>query len=513
MIQQASKRRYLALWMPFLPADRWRTAQPCNATTPPDPPLAFIVKQRGAMRIAALSPAALALGLAPGMALADARAQVPDLTTVAHAPAADALWLEKIADRCERYTPSIAIDAPDAIVLDTTGCIHLFGDEAKLIADIQTKLAEIHLRIAAASTFEAALALARFACLQESKEAMLHALPISALRLDEMTETALRRAGLDTIHDLASRPTAPIAARFGVATVTALDRLLGRADSRIIPRRSPPPLIVERRFAEPVVQAEAALSALETLVAEATIELQRRGRGGRRFAARFYRSDGAVRDLVIETGQPARDPGMVTRLFRERIEGLTDPLDPGFGFDMVRLSVLALEPMTSAQLSLEGNTDTEEVLAGLIDRLGARLGRNRVRRFASCNSHIPEKAYRTFAAITAPGSAGEWQSSTPGEPPKRPLHLFDPPQRIEVIAGVPDEPPRRFFWRRTTHDVTRYEGPERISGEWWHDNTALPTRDYYRIEDASGRRFWIFRNGLYDDTNSPPAWYLHGLFA
>lgn len=511
-MQQLSKRRYLALWLPFLPADRWRTMQVHGAVAPVDPALAFVAKQRGAMRIMALSPAGSALGLVPGMALADARAQVPDLETVAYDPAADALWLEKIADRCENYTPAVAIDPPDGIVLDISGCTHLFGDEARLIADIRTRLAEIDVRIAAASTFEGALAFARFGCLPGSEETLLHALPVAALRLDEMTETALRRAGLLTIGDLANRPVAPIAARFGATTVAALDRLLGRADSRIIPRRAPPPLIVERRFAQPVVQAEAALAALDALVAEAAMELEQRGRGGRRFAARFYRSDGAMSDLVVETGQPARDPAMVTKLFRERIEGLTDPLDPGFGFDMIRLSVLALEPLAPAQLALEGGTQDEEVLAALIDRLGARLGRHRVRRFAPYDSHIPERACRTFPAAVVHASP-EWPSTGPGEPPLRPIHLFDPPQRIDVIAGVPDAPPRRFRWRRAEHDVVRYEGPERISAEWWQAGKEAPIRDYYRIEDLTGRRFWIFRHGLYDNARFPPAWYLHGLFA
>lgn len=511
-MKQASERRYLALWMPFLPADRWRMTQTSGATAPADPAFAFIVKQRGAMRIAALSPAALALGLAPGMALADARAQVPDLATIAHDPAADALWLEKIADRCERYTPSVAIDAPDAIVLDTTGCIHLFGNETLLTADIRTRFLGIHLHVAAASTPEAALALARFACPPANDEAALHELPVAALRLDETTETALRRAGLTTIGDLANRPTAPIATRFGAATVAALDRLLGRTDSRLIPRRAPPPLMVERRFAEPVVQTEAALETLEDLVAEAATELERRGRGGRRFPARFYRSDGAVTDLVVETGQPIRDPAVVTRLFRERIEGLADPLDPGFGFDMIRLSVLTLEPLAPAQLALEGGALGEEELAALIDRLGARLGRNHVRRFGQRDSHIPEQACFTFPAVQS-FPATIWSPPTRGDPPLRPLHLFDPPQRIEVIAGVPDGPPRRFRWRRAEHDVIRQEGPERISGEWWRADTTAPTRDYYRIEDANGHRFWIFRNGLYDSAPSPPVWYLHGLFA
>lgn len=511
-MQQASGRRYLALWMPFLPVDRWRRRQTNGATAPADPTLVFITKHRGAMRIMALSPAALALGLAPGMALADACGQIPDLATAPHDPAADALWLAKIADSCGRYTPTVAIDAPDAVVLDITGCIHLFVDETRLIADIRTRFTGIHLHIAVASTPEAALALARFAGPSTREERALHKLPVAALRLDEAAETALRRAGLTTIGDLVNRPSAPIAARFGAGTTSALDRLLGQADSRIIPRHAIPPLTVERRFAEPVLQAEVALQALEDSVAEAATELEGRGRGGRRFAARFYRSDGAVTDLAVETGRPVRDPGIVTRLFRERIESLTDPLDPGFGFDMIRLSVLNLEQLGPAQLALEGGALGEEELAALIDRLGARLGHHHVRRFGQRDSHIPEQACFTFPAAQ-PIPAMDWSPPIPGEPPVRPLHLFDPPQRIEVIAGVPDGPPRRFRWHRAEHKVVRHEGPERISGEWWRAGKTAPTRDYYRVEDSNGRRFWIFRHGFYDSTQSPPAWYLHGQFA
>ena len=101
----------------------------------------------------------------------------------------------------------------------------------------------------------------------------------------------------------------------------------------------------------------------------------------------------------------------------------------------------------------------------------------------------------------------------PGEPPTRPFHLFDPPQPIEVIAEVPDGPPHQFRWRRATHAVRRYEGPERIAAEWWRrrDNGGL-TRDYYRVEDVHGRRYWLFRHGLYDE-KPDPRWYIHGVFA
>ncbi|MBH1992647.1 MAG: DNA polymerase Y family protein, partial [Sphingomonadaceae bacterium] len=407
-----------------------------------------------------------------------------------------------------------AIDPPDAVLLDITGCAHLLGGEAAMIAAIEEGFDRLHLRCALASTPEAALALARHAVIHVQDEAeAVRRLPVAALRLDSAVETALRRAGLVTIGDLADRPTAPLGARFGDAAALALDRLLGRIDSRITPRRAPPALIVERRFAEPLIQTEAALAVLGELTGEAAVEMEGRGRGGRRFAARFFRSDGVVRALAVETGLPVRAPEAVMPLFPVRIDALNDPIDPGFGFDMIRLAVPVLEPLAAAQLSWDGEADDAEALAALVDRLSARLGRDRVQRFAPQDSHIPEQAWRTFPATQAP-VALPWIDPMPGEPPLRPLHLFDPPQPIAVIAEVPEGPPRRFHWRRTVHDVTHYEGPERIAAPWWQQGAVAGlTRDYYRVEDAQGHRFWIFRHGLYGTERATPAWYVHGLFA
>jgi nucleotidyltransferase/DNA polymerase involved in DNA repair len=288
-----------------------------TADAPPDPRFAMVEKQRGAICIVALSPAAAVLGLLPGMALANARAQLPDLTAHDHDPHADQVWLEGIADICERYTPMTAIDPPDGLVLDITGCTHLFASEAALAADIEVRFAGLHLRHAYADTPKAAQALARFQTYPAaSGAAAIRRLPVAALRLDDETQTALRRAGLATIADLADRPTAPLSARFGTEASAALDRLLGRADSRITPRRALPALIVERRFAEPIARTEAALAILDDLVAEASNEMERRGCGGRRFAARFYRSDGALADLAVETSLPVREPAAVIRLPR-----------------------------------------------------------------------------------------------------------------------------------------------------------------------------------------------------
>jgi len=405
--------------------------------------------------------------------------------------------------------------------------------------------------LALAGTPEAAQALARFQSLPAADESQaIRRLPVAALGQEEETGTALRRAGLKTIGDLADRPPAPLAARFGEGLVDALDRLLGRADSRISPRRAPPALLFERRFAEPVARTDDALAVLDDLAREAAGALEARHGGGRRFVGRLYRSDGQVREVAIETGLPTRDPVVPARLFRERIDALADPIDPGFGFDMIRLAVPAVEPLAATQLRLEGGRVAEEALAALVDRLSTRLGRNRVRRFAPQSTHIPEQQALALPAVELPDPA-PWPLPPAGEPPLRPLHLFDPPQRIEVTAEVPDGPPRRFRWRRTVHEVARFEGPERIAGEWWRvrvsrlpdpvpsvlreragrdamdsdeaeaaDRSAssprgkpLLTRDYFRVEDVRGRRFWLFRHGLYGRETGTPDWYVHGLFA
>lgn len=455
------------------------------------------------MRLIALDTRALALGLEPGLTLADARARVPELVALDHDPAADLRMLEWLADACESYTPMVAIDGADAIVMDVTGC----GDSVGIIGDLDVRLAGLGItaRITTGSTPEATLALARHGGTD------IVALPVTALRTDAETVTALRRAGLKTIGDLAARPRAPLAARFGQGLTDALDRLAGHVDRRITPRRSLPDVHVEQRFAEPVARDDDVLATLDALMYQASERLLERGEGGRRFEAALFRSDGHVARLTVETATPLRDPPVLARLLRERIGALADPLDPGFGYDLITLGVPVTEVLSAGQLQLEGGTIAEAEIAALIDRLSTRLGRARVRRLARVDTHIPEQAVLEFPTVDVRSAV--WSALERNEPPARPIHLFDPPQRIEVTAGVPEDAPRRFKWRRQFHDVLHSEGPERIAAEWWcRSEGAGLSRDYYRIEDARGRRFWIFRHGLYSE-KPDPAWFLHGLFA
>jgi protein ImuB len=518
-------RRFLALWFPFLPADRLR-AQAHRGVSPDavpaaGEPLLLVEKRRGAMRLAACDAAARDFGLSPGMTLADARARVPDVAAVEADSAADRAWLDAIADACDRFTPLVMVEPPDGLFLDMTGCLHRHDGERALMAEVEAAMrcwASV-VRSAMAATPEGARALARFQMLPAPDEASaLRRLPVAALELDGESHAGLRGAGFKSLGDLADRPMAPLAARFGDDLVDRLRRILGEGDSRLVPRRLLPALVVERRFAEPIATADAAIGVIGELATEAQMMLEARGRGGRRFVARLYRSDGHVTTLAVDSSRPLRDAQGIARLFAERVGSLNDPLDPGFGYDMIRLAVPRDEHFGAVQLALEGGAagkapDGEGVDA-LVDRLSTRVGARRVRRFVPRDSHIPEQAALALPAVESPAPA-PWPAPDPGEPPLRPIHMFDPPQPVEVIAAVPDGPPQRFRWRRTLHEVVRAEGPERIAAEWWRRAPGDPglTRDYYRVEDGRGRRFWLFRHGLYGSERTDPRWYVHGLFA
>jgi protein ImuB len=493
-----------------------------HGCTLPDPPLAIVAKAKGALRIEAVDRAAAKLGIGPGLTLADARARVPTLSAAAADPAADARLLREIALFCGRFTPMVAVEPPDGLTLDVTGCAHLFGGEAALRDRVVAALARrgVEARAALADGPDAARAFARFARVgiapSGEAPALARRLPLAALELPAQTALALARAGLSRVGDLEALPPATLSARFGAGVRLKLDRLLGREERRITPLRPPPDCVAERRFPAPLLESAALMEALARLVADVSRLLESRGRGGRRFVAAFFRTDGAVRTLRVETGRPCRDPALLLRLFRERMDALADPIDPGFGFDALRLEVPATEALASQEPDFDRRAAGDSDLDALVDRLTARFGRDRVQRFRPVDSHDPAREAQRVAALDAAGPASEpWRPQDPHEPPLRPLQMFDPPQPVEVLAEVPDGPPLRFRWRRVLHEVARAEGPERIAPEWWRapvSAAALSERDYYRIEDAAGRRFWVFREGLYGGAVTP-RWFLHGLFA
>jgi protein ImuB len=524
------RRRILSLRLPRLPTDRikrqlWRNnGGPVNHL-----PSIVVAKQNNALQISALDDAAARLGLEVGLPLANARAVCPDVQVFDADAAADVQALNAIADWCDRFTPLVALDSPHGLFLDITGCAHLFGGEAALMQMVCSALTRQGFAVSAAiaGTSICARTMNRHVhgrIVGDGEEAdAVRPLPVFALGADDAITRGLRRAGLKTIGDVAARARHEITARFGTEFTTLLEQALGQGDAPISPRKPLPDYIVEKRFAEPV-STDAAISAILSRLARTLIAaMERHGKGARRLEASFFRTDGVMRAIMVDTGQPVTRAEVIDRLFRERLDALSDPLDPGFGFDLVRLSASRTEIVVQQQRDLDANVHDNDELAALIDRIAARIGGRRVVVHLPQDTHIPERAVLAAPAQhhLAAAALAAWPARVEGEPPLRPLRLFERPEPIKVpFATVPDGPPHHFTWRRSTHAVVRVEGPERIAMEWWKHNGQALTRDYFRVEDEAGLRFWIYRDGLYgseliskEGERIPSNWFVHGLFA
>ena len=514
-------QRLLSLWLRRLSTDR--IAKLRDRSREVSAPLVVYGKRGNAELIVAVDEAAERLGLSPGVALAQARAMHPALEAIAEDAEADANLLEKIADWCLRYTPLVACDAPDGLLLDIGGCAHLYGGEAALAADLGERIAQAGFAysIAIAGTIGAAYAAARYgepaSYATGEERALLSPLPLTALRLAPGTVSALARVGLKRIGDIVDLPRSPLTARFGGEFMRQLDRALGVEHEPLNPRLPVAPYVAEQRFAEPIAREQDVLAIVARLAARLQFALERRGDGARRIELTLFRTDGALRRIAVGCSRPLRDPEQIRALFVERLTALSDAFDPGFGFDMARLSVMVAEAAPPEQIGLGGGEDTAEV-DRLVDRLSARLGARRVRRLIARDSHSPEIAAATVPAQAAPADNG-WPAfrryRADAELAPRPLRLLTRPEPIEALAEVPDGPPLRFRWRRALHEVIAADGPERIEGAWWSEQGG-PARDYFRVEDKSGLRFWLFRAGLYRDLaqgTAAPTWFLHGTFA
>ena len=534
--------RYLSLHLPFLATDRIRRRSAAGRSAPRDADaaplavsaLATVAKVKSAFRLVALDPGARALGLKPMTALADARAMHPGLDVHDADPDGDLACRDALVDWCRLFTPLAAPDGDDGIVLDVTGAAHLHGGEMALMATMVRRLATQGFAAGAAIAASpgAAWALARHGGGHRLRlpddldltaaQRIFAPMPLAALRLDEAAVARLGQAGLRRVGDLLLRPRAPIAARFGRDIHRRLDALFGLAAEPISPRFEAPAFVAERRFAEGIARREDVEGTILSLAYDLCGLLARHGEGARRLDVALYRVDGLVRHLEAGTSRPLRDPIAMARLFRERIEAAgEDGLDTGYGFEMVRLAATAAERLDESQPGWDVAGAGEADVADLVDRLGARFGLERVTRLSLAESHQPERAAVAVSAAKpaakTPARGGATIASVVAEPgdaatlPERPIRLFERPEPIETMAEVPDGPPLRFRWRRMLHQVAAIEGPERIGPEWWKEG-AGGTRDYFRAEDTGGRRFWLYREGLYREA-AEPRWYVHGIFA
>lgn len=531
------------LFLPTWPTDYLKRVEPGLAS-----PLALYEKIKGGLRIAALDSEAGRAGIRLGQSLADARAMVPSLTVMEmNRPLLEAGFAD-FADWHSNASPMVAVIEDVSrfgdLVLDITGVDHLFGDERTMLRELLTRLRLLGYTVAGAvaSTIGAAWAVSHFARSQVVEDAALgslvDSLPVAALRLNEQQIATLTQMGLKSIGQLRQRPRKPLQARFGQSLLLRLDQIYGAVEERMTPRLPPVEQHVERRFAEPIGLMDDVLACAEDLAIRLAYRLEAEGKGAQAFHLLLYRVDHKVMTLSVNSARVTRDPQHIARLFAHRAERLAEEYDAGFGIDMIRLAASSLDRLEASQLGAFAGEDGTEDLDQLNDRMASRLGPMAVLRTQLVASHLPERAARLV-----PSQAMSEGSAWSQPHLNRPLRLLPSPEPVLINAEVPDGLPASMIWRRQTYRLIKGVGPERLGAEWWRsaqrlqlvlqpgpgkpgERADLPphvpdlpmhepeaqTRDYYRVEDEDGRRFWVFRLGFYGGSLMP-TWYLQGFFA
>jgi len=504
----------MAAWCQTLPLDRWRL----DNEAPEDAPVVLVGETAHGPRITAASAPARQAGARVGVLLADARAVAPGLAVYPADPAGDRALLETLALWAQQWGPWSALDAPDGLIIDVTGVPHLFGGEIAMMADAKTRFAArgLSVRLAIAPTAGAAWAIAHYGTKQNALApgsdplVALADLPVAALRLDHAVVLLLERLGLKRIGDLAAVGRAALARRFRdrrapmANPLIRLDQLAGRVPEPILPVLGVAIPMVQRRLMEPVRHRTLLDRVVDDLATALARRLEAGGQGARRVELGMWKVDGDVLVRRIELAAATRDPAHIARLFADRL----DDCDAGFGIELVRLSAPWAEPLSLTQDDLEAAAATHGTsLTACLDRLTVRLGQDAVAMPIPRASHMPERAQRWVP----PDPALIIQEELGFQP--RPLKLLDRAEPIAVIYEAPDGLPRVFRWRGHVHEITRAAGPERIAPEWWREKGGARLRDYYRIEDSTGRRYWIYRRGLPGDgRGGPPEWFLQGMY-
>lgn len=504
--------RVVSVFFPDLAMDRWKRITAQQRTLPDDAvPVVLSAQGSHGPVVYAVNAAGVARGIAVGARVVDVQAIHPDMHVEHADPNGDRALLDRLAIWARRWCPWTVAEV-DGIVMDVRGAAHLFGGEAQMLRDMHTRFAMqgLRARLALGPTRGAAQMLARFGaqgviCGHQDVVEVLAPLSVAALRLPSDTVRLLDRLGLKTVGALDGVPRVGLMRRFsGVAEefnpLVLLDRALGRSAD---PLDAPPDAQVLRaqaRMAEPVIDPVPWLEGLaEDLAAQLAVAEQ----GARRLRLTIYRVDGEWRFRDVSTASASRDPAHFVRLVAGKLEGI----DPGFGFDLMTLEALHAEPLSLYQNRLDGGRDASADIAALLDRLKAKLGPSKVTWAAWIQSHKPERVERRVPILVGGGQAVIEVAR------ERPLRLFNPPEEIAVLYGVPEGPPARFRWRRVAFLMARFEGPERIAPEWWRDRAGTRLRDYYKVEVTDGRRFWLFRDGIAGDARGgDPRWFVHGVF-
>lgn len=509
-----TERRIVSISLPHFAMERWQRIMDRQGNAAPDDVAVVLATegQHGPV-IHATNRTARVAGITEGTRVVDVKAICPDLRVEYADVAGDRDALNQLMLWTRRWCPWSVTDGSNGLILDTTGADHLLGGEAAMLVEMETRLSLLGLtvRLAVAPTWGAAWALARFGpvrtiCKDDQIVEKLAPLPVAGLRLDSETRLLLHRLGLKTIGVLAEVPRLSLTRRFVRSALHAnpqirLDQAMGHLGEPVASPDSRPRIKAQAHLPEPIQDPTAYLPALcDNLCAQLTYY----GFGARRLHLTVYRTDGAVSTLDAAIAAASRDPEHLRNLFNEKLE----KLNPGFGFDLITLEAGVVEPVETVQIGLDGKEQTNLQLPLLIDRLVARLGTRAVKRPAPHNSHVPERAQADGTVLTAPPVI---KTSARYD---RPLRLLSPPEEVSVVYAVPEGPPAQFIWRRQMYRVARYAGPERIAPEWWKDRPGTRLRDYFKIEDQTGRRLWLYREGVHEDgRGGDPRWFVQGMFS
>lgn len=494
-------KRVLYIWLPQLPLDlRRRMGDPRV-----EAPFVIIAEIKNAWRLTHMSDAARASGLSPGLSLADARAICPALLTDPIDKPRAAALLRALWRWADHFSPWVALDTPEGLFLDITGCAHLFGGEADMAQQALMRLADMQItaRIGIADTKGAAAALARFggAAIEISAEGQtgptLQAFPVNALRLPQKYSSDLRRAGLKTIGQLAEIKTAELARRFGLDLTKAIAATLGHVPDPVSPQAADPVYAARMTLPDPIGLKDDLLNVLDRLTESVCKRLELDAKGARRFYLTVRCVDSGDHVLQIGFARPAFESQAV----RQQFERPLDALKIAYGADWFRLEATHIEPIQPFQISLDQHRQNQDDTAKIISTLGNKLGFNRVRQFLPIQSHLPEREFISVEAMDRREPV-MWRRS----PRRRPVRLFQRPERLVTLdAG---RPPKRFQWRRSIYSTHKAKGPERLSSEWWEaENSAV--RDYWQVQTDDGPRFWLM---TYPGSKEP-NWYIAGRFA
>jgi protein ImuB len=497
-------RRFVSIWFRHLTTDWFALHQPHLKNLP------FVLRTsvHGRMVITAANTIAETKGINIGMVLADARAITHKLEVLDDKPELPVKLLKRLAEWCIRFTPVVAIDPPDGLLFDATGCAHLWGGDASYVAEISKKLKArgYDVLIAMADTVGVAWGVARFGkeplVIPEGMhiESLLH-LPPEALRLEAEAVDRLHKLGLHQVRQFIMMPRSSLRRRFGPHFITRLNMAIGQEIEVIDPVQPIEPYHERLSCLEPIVTAPGIEIALQELLKILCLRLQQEQKGLRTAIFKCYRVDGKVEHVEVGTNRPSHHVNHLFKLFHIKLSGI----EPALGIELFTLDALKVENHHPTQEKMwEGSDGLEDMrLSELIDRLASKIGMQAIHRYVPAEHYWPERSFKSAASIH------EELTTTWRADKLRPLQLLPKPERIEVTAPIPDYPPMLFIHKEKLHKICKADGPERIEQEWWIQQGQH--RDYYRVEDEEGHRYWLFRLGHYHDKIY--QWFLHGFFA